>query len=108
DAEAALEVFGMDGARPSVAEQIVDASPRVRRPRGTEPVVGVVEPGAPDQDRRRFEQTYRVLAVRDERSVALRILRFSPRGLRLTCQGKLWLPVASTSSNRGDSGGKRH
>jgi hypothetical protein len=56
DAETAVEILGMDRTRPAVAEQVVDAAPRVSGPRGTEPVVDPVEAGAPDQDRRCFEQ----------------------------------------------------
>ena len=108
DAGAAVEVLRMDRARPAVAEQIVDAAPGVGAPRGTEPVVLLVEAGAPDQDRRRFEQANRVLATRPGRVAATPVVRFGSRWLRLTGHAQSWLLVASTLRNRSNSGGNPH
>ena len=104
DAEAAVEVLGMDEARPAVAAQLVDAAAAERRPRGAEPVVDAIERRRPRSGPARLRSSARIPRPPPVESGS----RLDAVSLRFACHGQPWLPVASTLRNSALGRGNRH
>ena len=98
DAEAAVEVFRVDHARPAVAEKVVQAAAGVGAPRRAEPIVAAVQAGAPDQDRRCGDEPGRLWIGH---GVHLLRLDVDAGSLCFAWHGQPWFPVAPRAHARG-------